>query len=450
MRWLRVTRTGFFGVLAIAACGFAAFGFVVSWAAAATTTGNTSDYQAETQRDTGGEAAALAVSSSRVQISNFQGRITLKVADVGTITMIDPRADHSGEKDYVTRLRETDDSVTFSVAGRKTLSDDDLQDFYRYQRRNQRQGGNEVLRAYLEDAPAVTLTVPTGTDIAIDRSIAIVTHEQPGTGTVDAQTLGHVKLGRGVIGATLGDLASGNIDVSGIADVTIGDVAGYLNGALSGSANFRAGALGAARLVLSGSGNIDTDDIGGHGDLILSGSGNLTVGSVANSVSGPSQNKSKEMTLLLTGSGNITANDVGRPVEARISGSGNIDVDNVDGDIRTQISGSGKVRAKTVKGGVSARISGSGDFDIDRVDGPVNISIGGNGRVRIDGGMAKDLSVSIAGNGHFTHRGTSTNLDASILGNGSIKVARNEGTLKTSNRDGVIEVNGVRIKPKRR
>ncbi|MEL7201529.1 MAG: DUF2807 domain-containing protein [Pseudomonadota bacterium] len=471
MRWIGVTKTGFLGAFVIGAAAFAAFGFVVSRATAASTATDIASFQTEAHERDDADRQIASPASARVQISDFQGRITLKLADVDTVSINDPQAEERTEQAYVTRLRDGDNGVTFSMAGRAPLTDDDLRDFYRYQRDNRGESGNEILRSYLADAPAVTLTVPMGADIAIERSIAIVGMADPGTENAGSEQLklGHVKLGRGVIGATLGDLASGNITVGGIADVAIGNVDGALKGALSGSANFRAGTLGEARLVLSGSGNIDTDDIKGHGDLILSGSGNLTVGAIA-AAPGKSTGKSTEETSMvltgsgnitardvgqpvsarITGSGNITARNVGQPVSARITGSGNIGLDNVDGDISTQISGSGQIRARAIAGGATVRISGSGDLDIDRVDGIVDVSIGGNGRVRIDDGRAHDLKVSIAGNGHFTHRGIATNLNASISGNGSIKVARNEGTLKTSNRDGIIEVNGQRIKPKRR
>ncbi|MEO1150714.1 MAG: DUF2807 domain-containing protein [Pseudomonadota bacterium] len=452
MRWIGVTKTGFLGAFVIGAAAFAAFGFVVSRATAASTATDTASFQTEAHERDDADREIASPASARVQISDFQGRITLKLADVDTVSINDPQAEERTEQAYVTRLRASDNGVTFSMAGRAPLTDDDLRGFYRYQRDNWGESGNEILRSYLADTPAVTLTMPMGADIAIERSIAIVGMADPGTENADSEQikLGHVKVGRGVIGATLGDLASGNITVGGIADVAIGNVDGALKGALSGSANFRAGTLGEARLVLSGSGNIDTDDIKGRGDLILSGSGNLTVGAIAAAPGGSSGKSTEETSMVLTGSGNITARDVGQPVSARITGSGNISLDNIGGDISTQISGSGQIRARAVAGGATVRISGSGDLDIDRVDGIVDVSIGGNGRVRIDDGRAQDLKVSIAGNGHFTHRGIATNLNASISGNGSIKVARNEGTLKTSHRDGVIEVNGERIKPKRR
>jgi len=253
-------------------------------------------------------------------------------------------------------------------------------------------GSSETaIKQYLKNYPVLKISIPAGVDFTFDDVITVA---------VGGDTMGNLEIDKGYVEALFGNVKSAEVGISSSGSVSLGEVAEHLKVGIGGSGDFDAVSAHSVKL-----------DIGGSGDI--------QVGKV------------KQDAVLTVG------------------GSGDISTGNIGGLIKANVSGSGNIMAKKVGSGAALSIAGSGDIILASVNGPTKASIAGNGDIRISGGVAKNLNVQIAGNGEFDFDGSSTNLDVSIIGSGSVDVRENTGTLKTSNRNGDIRVNGKYIKPEK-
>lgn len=94
------------------------------------------------------------------------------------------------------------------------------------------------------------------------------------------------------------------------------------------------------------------------------------------------------------------------------------------------IAGSGSVRAADLKEPVlSISIAGSGDISVKGTADAVDVSISGSGDVDTQGLVAKSVKVQISGSGAATVSATEV-LDAQITGSGDIQYTGNPPTVK--------------------
>ena len=240
---------------------------------------------------------------------------------------------------------------------------------------------------YLRSFPVLRISVPIGSTLEFDNTVSKITA---------GDTNGHVEIDDGYVEATIGNVKSAYVKVASAGGTSLGNVAEHLKVKVNGSGNFDAMSVGSARLVIGGSGDISIAETRG------------------------------DATVDIGGSGDVSGGGVGGRLNAKVNGSGSI--------IFTK-----------VKSGADLSIAGSGDIKLAALYGVARATIAGNGDIAIRDGKTEDLYVSIAGSGEFSHGGVSTNLVASIAGSGSIRVNRNEGTLKTLGNQGVVRVNGEKI-----
>ena len=285
--------------------------------------------------------------------------------------------------------------VDFILAGNKLIIEGEQRpsnfQLFKYLKKNGYGYGKGAIEKYLMAFPVLKISVPVGVDIVFDDVI---------TTAMGGDTMGHFEINKGYVDALIGDVKSAKIGISSAGNVSLGDVSEALKVGIGGSGNFDAVSAGSA-----------TFSIGGSGDV--------QIGYIDNDVK-----------MTIGGSGDIKAGDVGGVVRVNEGGSGEIEI--------------GKAGA-----GADLSIAGSGDIAMSSINGPTKARIAGNGHIVIKDGLAKDLTVSISGNGDFDFDGKSTNLNVSIVGSGSVDVRKNTGSLKTSNRGGNIRVNGKSIKKKK-
>ena len=125
-------------------------------------------------------------------------------------------------------------------------------------------------------------------------------------------------------------------------------------------------------LTLSGSGNIQVNDVVDQADLTttISGSGNISAKIKASSFTG-----------VISGSGNLNILGNANQADVNISGSGSFGKKEfIAENMNAKISGSGTINA-TVKKHINALISGSGDINYNG-DPSVDKKIVGSGKVR--------------------------------------------------------------------
>ncbi len=108
------------------------------------------------------------------------------------------------------------------------------------------------------------------------------------------------------------------------------------------------------------------------------------------------------------------------------SGSGSIDLKgkmtSASADI--QLSGSGKIIAVMDAQSAKITLSGSGNITLAGKVGDLNVTMAGSGDVNADKLRAENSKVKIAGNG-TAYVNVSTNLDAKIVGPGTVKYLGN-------------------------
>ncbi|MEL7492191.1 MAG: DUF2807 domain-containing protein [Pseudomonadota bacterium] len=260
--------------------------------------------------------------------------------------------------------------------------------FRLYKEINWRKNHSNALDTYLTDYPVLKINLPKNAKLRFDEVI---------TKAIGSDGLAALEIDRGYVEGTFGDVGSADIEINASGDIALGNVADELVVGVNGSGDFTALDVGAADLSISGSGSIDVGEV------------------------------REAAVFRISGSGDLNAGEIQERLIAEISGSGDMDV-------------------RDVGGGARISIAGSGDMTLKSVNGKTDVNIAGNGDVEIGGGLAKDLSVSIAGSGSVNHGGASTNLDVSIIGSGSVEVEKNTGSLTTSGRNGVVIVNGETIK----
>lgn len=290
---------------------------------------------------------------------------------------------------------------TLRIAGPEELDDEAFWDAYMDRKGgvrigNFRLGGNsrsitvqngrdERFEALLEDYPTLTIRLPEGTDFRFEDS-ALFMNGDTALGRVEAD-------GNVYLLTVLGDADSADLKLQGPGDLTVGDIAGLADIALSGSGDIAFGRAGSAVLNLRGSGDIKGGDIAGDAALVLQ------------------------------GSGDIEAGRIGGAAELSLRGSGDIDVNEV-------------------AGALEAQLMGSGDIEIDEVSGPVEASLRGSGDIKIDSGRAERFQATLAGSGDIDFGGIAVNPELTTRGSGDIDVDRFEGRVQTSG-------DGIRVAGKR-
>ena len=364
-------------------------------------------------------ASSETQSGPGIVIKDFQGIIEISFGGTS------PQISLSGDQSRMP-LRQSRNDGVLTVSGPERLKNFN---FYGHDGwREWRDSGNttvERMRNYLEDYPVMQVQLPEGSDVTVKRTVTILTADDG----VDA-----LHLGSGPILANIGDVNSAKISASSFADVTVGNIAGELRVSLSGSADVVAGSSGTADVSVSGSGDLEMGPVRGDADYSVSGSGDV----LGRTIGG-------KLKASVSGSGDVELGKVSNHTRLSISGSGDMIIGDIEGELDASVSGSGDIEIGDVTGAAELRSAGSGDIEMDSINGPANVMIAGNSSVEIDGGVAEDLRVAVSGNGDFSHSGQSTNLHASVNGSGSIIVAKNTGTLRTSGRNGTIRVNGKKI-----
>lgn len=140
-------------------------------------------------------------------------------------------------------------------------------------------------------------------------------------------------------------------------------------------------------IKLSGSGTIAADTlIGDNVEIVLSGSGNINT----NVYSGM-------LNVDLSGSGDLWLNVESQMTYAKISGSGNMNFSGTSGEGDFNISGSGKIYSyDLILNKLDANISGSGNMFVNVID-YLKVKISGSGSVYYQG--SPTLNVNITGSG---------------------------------------------------
>lgn len=159
----------------------------------------------------------------------------------------------------------------------------------------------------------------------------------------------------GAVHGVVGRSASLDLGSAGCGDWLIANVAGDLRISQAGSGDTRAGSARAARLRVTGEGDIAMASVT-HG-----------------------------LTAEIAGAGDITvASLLGGPLVARIAGSGNIRVrEGRAGPMTAGVAGSGNIEFGGRADSLKARINGAGDIHVEAVRGTASKAIMGKGRVLI-------------------------------------------------------------------
>ena len=248
---------------------------------------------------------------------------------------------------------------------------------------NWRRGGEKAFANFLQDYPTITVTVPQGTDLALD---SVVTELNAG------DINGDLLIEHGHVRGEAGDMNAADINIHGSADFKLGSVADSL-------------------------------------DINIHGSGDVTAGSAGS------------LSVSIHGSGDVRAGDVDGETEIRIAGSGDVRIGNVGGEGEFAIHGSGDISTGALEAGAEIALHGSGDVSLASVAGGTSVDIHGSGGSSIGGGRAEDLKVRVRGSGDFRHNGLATNPDVSVRGSGDVYIKDAEGPVRASG-DGDIRIAG--------
>ena len=316
--------------------------------------------------------------ATALEIDDAIAKVSLRFADTDAVT-VDIAG---GDERPLTVSRE---GGTVRIAGEDDLGEDE---FWRaYQGKSgvrigkvQIWGGNRYIEVrngrdarfeeMLENYPAVTVTLPEGSDLSVLGSAVLL----DATGPMDELTVDDNIYER----ATFGDARTADITLSGSGAITLGDV---------------------------------TEAI----EAVLSGSGDVRFGNAANAV------------MSLKGSGDLTGGDIAGDLSATLSGSGDVTAGRVGGMADLSLRGSGDVEIEEARSGAKAMLSGSGDVEVGRVEGPVEAELRGSGDIDIREGRATAFEASLSGSGDVSFGGLAVNPVLRTRGSGDIDVADFEG-----------------------
>lgn len=243
----------------------------------------------------------------------------------------------------------------------------------------------------LEDYPALTLTVPKGTQLVIRNAIPF---------------------------AKFGDLGGVDATMDHCGKVTAGNISGPAIITLQGSGDFIAGNTKDAQIILRGSGDVALGDVGDI-DANLVGSGDIKFG------------QARAARLSLTGSGDIVGQSVAS-ADLSLTGSGDIDIENVENGLTARLQGSGDLEIGQTSGPVDASAAGSGDIYIDGVNGRVDLVSNGSSNIAIDGGVAIPLYAKVSGSGEIDFDGRAQGADLKASGSGDIYIHEASGDIRRS------------------
>ncbi|MEE9273252.1 MAG: DUF2807 domain-containing protein [Robiginitomaculum sp.] len=201
----------------------------------------------------------------------------------------------------------------------------------------------------------------------------------------------HLVIEKSVIFGNVETIGSGDLHVRSCGDITIGDVTGPLDLAISGSGDVKIGDAGASDISISGSGDLETGDLAS--------------------------------------------------VELKMSGASDIDIGDVLGHMEIRSSGAGDVTVGRIKGGLHYVGSGASDFDAEYVDGgDLYIDVSGSSDTSIDDGDVNKLYIEASGASDVDYHGSSVNGETHASGASDITLKRPSGSLDASD-SGAGDVN---------
>ncbi len=239
---------------------------------------------------------------------------------------------------------------------------------------------------WLKAYPTITITAPSGSDIAFKNFIATTKI------TGDA---GYVSMGSPLyLAGSMESAQSADIHVAGAGAFAGGDVAGALDASIGGSGSLHFNSAGTAKLNIGGSGKLSLDAAKGH-------------------------------------------------ARAAIGGSGDIRIGNVEGNLKLSVAGSGKINAGEAQG-LNANIAGSGKIMVAQSNGPINAAISGSGKIIVEGGEASALEVKISGSGDVRLGLIANNPEISISGSGDVFLDDYQGDLRLYGKKGSLHLKADR------
>lgn len=263
-------------------------------------------------------------------------------------------------------LNVSRDGDVVIVTGDKDM----VKDLYRrgapYQRRMGWRNGDplEQFAKYVEDYPALIVTMPEGGDLAMDTSALILDAEMD-FGIVETNHLKEVY-------GSLGDAKVAELNIGGMGELMLGDVEGKLKIGIGGSGDVKAGGAAVAEIRIGGSGDVELGQVNGDFDVVIGGSGDVSAKKV--------------------------------------------------GDLSLRIGGSGDVEVEDVDGGVDVSINGSGDFVAGDMNGELMLSINGSGDIKIAGGRSSETMIRINGSGDVGFGGVANDPTVQVSGSGSVVI----------------------------
>lgn len=208
---------------------------------------------------------------------------------------------------------------------------------------------------------------------------------------IQAPRFTHIIIDDSIIFGTIGDVASGDIEVRSCGDLQLGNFAGKLE------------------LGISGSGDVDMKSAA-RGEVSISGSGDLEAGNF-------------------------------KSLRLKISGSGDAEIEDVNGDVAIESSGAGDIEMGDIRGDLRYRGSGSSDLEIESVVGNIiEIEVSGSGDVSIENGKVENVFIRASGASDIKYGGTSVNAKARASGASDIYIRKPSGNLE-SHDSGAAEVN---------
>ncbi len=140
----------------------------------------------------------------------------------------------------------------------------------------------------------------------------------------------------------------------------------------------------------AGSGRFETELTLPLGQIRNSGSGNVLLGDIA----------SREVDLVVSGSGDVEIQDVTGDLFVDSNGSGDVQVDRLVGDLVSDQGGSGDVWIGEVEGRhLDGRLRGSGDLEASGLVDRVDVHGGGSGSFFLDGLETLTADVRLTGSG---------------------------------------------------
>ncbi len=304
---------------------------------------------------------------NRVEISDFTGRITVKVEGAAVdATLID------GDKPFAVDISRENGVLVIDGPDRP-------RSYKIHHEINWRRHEEKAFEIFLEDYPLLNLSVPAGTHLEFDDAITIAT-----VGDLD----GDIAIEGGYVEAIIGDVTNADIGVKGPGDIKVGVVANELRAGVGGSGDFEAVSAGVAKLSVGGSGDLKIGAIAGDASISVGGSGDVETGDIGGAVS-----------MSVAGSGNVTAGKIGAGADLSVAGSGDITAGSVNGHTKARISGSGDIEIADGRAeDLEVSINGSGDFIFDGVSTNLRASVNGSGLVSV---AANEGSLHTTGRGEF-------------------------------------------------